>query len=800
MTSTNYSLTQASSDTFGKELSSGFCETVATALLGNSANKVCKDICCFEDNWVQHTYDSIDHFDYIIGIARKGYSCLRVYLRIIKEIAASSNTDKSAFNTAATKSIILNSRTTNFYTFLETGKPIGDVKILIFDDLLNKGRNVTRIIRNLIRMGMKPENLYYSALGYHMMQVNPPKNDEHHSTWIETVKGHPGQYALNFRVEQQDDILFGKKIRLFLPYSLANDNFLENRYFFLDRNEINFRSFQFNQLIHCALIPYTAYLSSVYFNYKADNDELIPSRYKQRANDFVSLIFESVKGECTPLFDGKSVCISQIEACESFMVENRHIHIESNPANGYHSSVRIFRNVQREEILIYPFIILPSLEQKEICTLYKTLFKLEGDGISLMNVNKMIGMIYPHVTLDKGVDIDRIDIDFKYTKSSIKMKTKYIFEHMIRGIVCVLSAIIGIRFIEEYAVFDSDKQLNRSIAIKLFAKRFHRYFGVRNSTNVSRADYLKLYEVFLVECLNNYNKNRELFDFNSHKNITPNLLNMNSIYDFEHDTETSKRFNVLLSKLSAFGNTMEYIEEDDKRLIRTYLVFLAEMIHCEDELSINKIPPIPTFRIVELAIKAFRTNYFDVLTNAERVAFCKKFNLTITDETDATVICETIDRALFIACMQGIASVTEDGIANVATYIETDEHGQLIGMNALQCGEMTILIAGILLKSIGGWPIIRELQNIYLRIKIKAKRTYISEREVFESLSRDLVTIFENNGRSEPEAITLVAKIRYLFNEDIFPALTMLTDNKGSSYSSLLSDLQSLRKGILKDT
>jgi hypothetical protein len=301
------SLRSISEKLFGKKCSDYFCEIVAMALLGYGGEKTNLDFCRYDAKWFNDTYNA-PYFDYVIGIARKGCSCFRSYLRTIKESVGDTPDSKAAFKAAATKPIILNSRTINFYNFKELkdkGKDIGDVRILILDDLLNKGRNISRILRDLLRMGIEAENVCYAALGFHMMQANQPKEGDCHSTWIEPSDDDKNRYVIRFDVEPGDR-LYTKRIPLLLPQIFATENFLSSKDFFLDREEINTRSFRFNEFMHYAAVPYTGYMSSAYLRYTQEDDALVSYADRFEAAEKIKKLFEA---------EGRSL---EIEALKKF--------------------------------------------------------------------------------------------------------------------------------------------------------------------------------------------------------------------------------------------------------------------------------------------------------------------------------------------------------------------------------------------------------------------------------------------------------------------------------------------------
>ncbi|MDR2571777.1 MAG: hypothetical protein LBD23_15985, partial [Oscillospiraceae bacterium] len=105
-------------------------------------------------------------FDFIVLVAKKACVLFRAVMRLAKA------RDGYLPNNMP---IIIDTRTMSSYTFLESGKERKDVKVLVFDDILNRGRNIGRVISSLNRQGIR--NIYYSALGINVKTVRWENSD-----------------------------------------------------------------------------------------------------------------------------------------------------------------------------------------------------------------------------------------------------------------------------------------------------------------------------------------------------------------------------------------------------------------------------------------------------------------------------------------------------------------------------------------------------------------------------------------------------------------------------------------------
>ena len=751
----NLLLAEKSRELFGDIVHDYFCETVATALIGGDANKICHDHCHFNDGWFENYYQDEDgnhfsDFDYIVLIARKGFACFKTYMRILKK-----DISKKPKNV-----ILLNSRTTSFFSYsLNTidsdgGKPKKDLKILIFDDLLNKGRNISRIVIEMVRLGIPINNIYYAALGYHTMQIDEPKEDDCQSTWI-SQDIDKTKYWLHIHGKANrtlSDSEANIKIRLFLPESLANEEFLASKHLFLDRSRINQRIYNFNKLLHFSLVPYTDYMSYGRFNYARAGD--LPLAGKQEA---VKKLLNEDKALCC--FDSHAL---RIRSCDEMGIDACAFILKAVHGNGFYLSFRVMHNPLRNELLFYPNLILPALNEPQLCKLYTTLFA----GVS--GFNEAFAVIYPAVNETKvefGQLFDRIDFSGLNEEEDYccRLRKEYVFEHMARSLTCVLSAVFAVQYIADECLLGADKLASTDNAVKLFSKNLGRYLGIADEECSAS---------FLRKCISNYEAGAEdIFAFEKYSNAgCPTLNDLAMYYEYDGMEDIT---NALQKHYQEKKKDIEYFTESEKKDAYFYFSDYINMLSEKDESRQIKVPPIPTSRIVDMSANACERIIKTYFSAKEKSNIFK--NLLSLYNTD------NIKDAIYRKTMIAFESIVEEGIAGNVIYSEEHKERKngFINMNAIQCGEMAIQFAELMTKTFGGWAMIRELRGIYLH------KTEAGVPLGLQNIIRE----------SRPEtADVIISKIDYLYKAKNFLAFTMEDNSlKDEAAQSLLNEVKKFR-------
>jgi len=718
-------------------------------------------------NWFTEYY-GFDRFDYIILVARKGYSIYRALLRAVKAEIKNDEKMLFLFNKLSAKVIIINTRTTAFYSFNQLNnnesrkqKSTGKLKCLLFDDLLGKGRNVTRITISLIIRGILPENIYYAALGFHQMQRNKPKEGTVQKTWISQDETDKCKYYVNFEDEYFDSLINSgktkqyidalKRINLFLPYSVANENFLSSK-LFLERSKANTLSRDFNRYLHYCTVPYTGYMSYTYFNNRDDNYKLfsfdkLKVDYKKITN---ILAIDSIKG-----------------ACEGLILD-----YDSNISNGYYTSVRFYKNIETHEVIIHPYVSFPALSGDIVKKLYRTLFA----GIILSEYNEVMAQVYNYASDNNvmGETYRAIAINFDNfgEEGGIDEKNKNIFEHMSRAVLSVLSAIIGIRIFEQYRLFSDDYAQNHNKGKEMFARNVCRYLCAhkRGDDEGSKEEIKSKCIDFLERCYNNVyeisgddvlvrptfnfkddNYNDECPTLVEWKDYCPDRNKENKINDWEN----------LIRRLDEYPekSDVKYLNRKQKREPIFYILDIVNYISIIDEHRKYKIPPIPVKWIIEksiLMMSKYRDSGYQNL-------------LMKYGENKAQI-------KMFEKYMVALQSLIESGIINATVYSEhkPGERFNYVNVNALQCGEMTMLGAYMLVEEYGGWSLLNPLRDIYLEMRIRKAKNKPTDKFI-----RDLKKVFivglsksarfskKSEKSIRDEANSLMRKVKYLFANDL---------------------------------
>jgi len=807
---------------FGNEYSKIFLEIVATSLLGNNIDEFpeLKELCLQSNHsdWFQAHY-GFEQFDYIILVARKGSSSFRAFLPALKYYIKNKALRKR-FKELADKVIITNTRSHLFYCFNEcknndgTQKDIKDLKILIFDDLLAKGRNITRIAISLFRRGFSPDNIYYTAFGYHEMQKFSPNNNFGMSDQVASISPAPNEnncktgnrYVVNIHsreiaklIEKKRDELPDneksnvekyKRIPLFLPHSLSKRDFFLSGLFHA-KPKMNEMSYSFNKFFHYCSVPYTGYTSYVYFGFYDifDQENLFyKSAYTKlygAKSDFQNMY---PKITCWDMFH-----LNKVKACNDMRIDCR-LFVRNNEdkshnyKNGYFTCVQTFYNGMTNEILLYPFICLPALTETQVCTLYVALFGSAFECNTWRKENEMMVRIYDFA---KSISISdtsmaeeyykKIPFDFTVLHDSTDefnipdaLKRKHICETMIRSILMILSAIEGVKFAKDYSLFIQDNpNESQKKAIEMFAKNISRYLrghrrGERYESSIQDC------ELLLSTCYNTVlnSKSKELFDFH-------NTDKYGDYWPKMHDTETGwmKYFDgyehdrngqeILKKVVSAFTlsndipDNMQYrfgdvshLTDTDKDDPHIYLSDIVLILSDMDESEPSKIPPLPTLEVIRLAMSVFEKH---------------------SSHSAGAVSKED----LFVKFMISLQELTEDGSANLAVYAEGKRLGnnieEFLCFSGLQCGEMSMHAAHWLLCEYGGWDLVNELRSICIERLLLGKSNDNILNEIDTPLHNGLLTMFQSSSDIELENIkkVLKSKLHRLFSTDSFVTRVM---------------------------
>jgi hypothetical protein len=597
-------------------------------------------------------------FDFIVLVAKKACVLFRTARRLIKA--------RDGF-LPYSMPIIINTRTMRSYTYKENDKKREDIKILIFDDILNNGRNVEKIASHLNDQGIR--NIFYSALGVNINSICWDKKAktedefkfsqsvacirENILKYEEREEHLKGDYIIEFK-NAYDVIIDAEekkklKINFYVPKEFK-DNFLYNPIFILEREQLLNLANRINSIAHYVMVPYTGYFPFALGNDKSFSNGINFTRlYSMSSLEmFVDVCVESkIK---ILMFPFKNNC---------------------NFKNGFFSGVRLMYNEETNEYAFHPLLILPIMKVAALQNLYRTLF----DGAEVFKRDVGEGDVFGAFDLDwnNGMD-DGIDMVENKKYEGFYYNYKYLYEAASRRMVSMLSIIHTIEWLsensivtekEEYAILDN------------FARSFRKLYRADKQND---PDYINTMINSIKKCRENYKKNKNtIFNFidNYYDNKEYNFSDFIEVRDdVNHKREETERKDVTLSLLKSELDIP--VELKDRRNHRTTSEYndiakafneFASKMNNSDITRAFKLIPIPTILIIEYIHNELNPN------------------IDMTND-------------LFIDCVTSLFSANEDGRSGCCIYAEPKrfENGVHIGVdkdkfiiaNCYQCGELSI--------------------------------------------------------------------------------------------------------------
>ena len=406
-----------------------------------------------------------DKFDYIILIDRKGAAIFRAFLRVLKEEEGITKTKKS---------IILSSCVVGSYSF----DVKENIKVLIFDDIINRGRNLCRIIKDLYRRGLR--NISYTALAYRKDlkkggdSVSICKNGKEMEIKITDGIFKGGEFSVGIEV-------FG--ITELSPFKEGE----KGPKVCLEESETKDLAETLNKFVHYSMTPYTAYIA--YGRFEKGEFPKFPNLEFKVPDNYVQLPYD--------VQICKDVGVEAALYCENE---------EYSLTTGYFSGIRVFTNKyiddkdnnaeDETEYLIRPCFFLPPLKKKHIEMLFETL-KLDKK----FPEKKTKRNFTEGKTVEQGEN--KKDLELLATKTQLEIK--------IRLVTSVLTAIKGIDF--AIKALDGISEMD---IVKVFAKSFARYFfaeeyGDKDKQKECLNETIDLF----IEAKTAIDNNRGLFNFRS---------------------------------------------------------------------------------------------------------------------------------------------------------------------------------------------------------------------------------------------------------------------------------------------
>jgi len=660
----------------------------------------------------KHTDDNPEGFDYILLIDRKGSSIFRCFLRIIKEEFLDKREGGLKEHEEFLKNlpVIITSRHYGCYDF-GGAENISNKRVVIFDDIINKARNLEQYVSNLYRRGIK--NIHFSAFAFcdKLLKMSTRNNA--------VIKYDNDKKETYFKFIYDDDYKNEADKGFFTKAYEKNPNFrvpilrLENSYlikqgykrnkptlyanrnFFVPDAEAKDLSYCFNNIIHFSLTPYTAYLSYARFNcelFKRDN-------FKEYAHKDLNVRAYKSKDKNN----------------ESFLCYKN----DYNHENGYFSGIRIFENKDTREILIHPTLFLPPLKEDQVEELYDKLGfnEFSIDGVKPLNYEEFekIKFNNPH--------------DLSNYIRHLERKNK--LESAERRIIALLSAIDAIRFIniekdvkrvvnisfkEDINLKDIEALDFDTYILKGFAKSLCRYFladylkGDKEQRNV----YLNYMIEFLSKSIKIVENNEELFNFkNTEKysakyNLLEDYTNVirdkNKIYSYKAEVEK-------LIKEEKDENKKKEYEKYKKRIIKNIKITEENIICQEKEETkkyqfIKRVKPDKINDSKEDKIDDIFGKIIKELELADDSIIDHKLNPLPIIEVRNEIInlisefCEKNKKEAFLEVVAYIDSCVANGIMSTCSYaesksycreVETEENDYMI-ISYVQRGELASII------------------------------------------------------------------------------------------------------------
>ena len=557
--------------------------------------------------------------------------------------------------------IIISSRQCASYTFN------GNEKVIIFDDVITKGRNIEQFICNLHRRGIK--DISFTALAYHenlldkqttnSIVIEPDNknepvirfkyDDEHkreeHKGYFTKVKKIAGfEFTVSIFFPLEEEGAYCPLIEV--QKNVAQKPLLKNRDFFFSDDQSKKIAHTFNRLIHYSLTPYTAYTSYGRFLCAAKTlKEAIESKldnHNAKKLDVAACTEEKVK--------------SWMCYCKTKNSKKR------NYQNGYFSGMRVFLN-DFGEVLFQPFLTLPSLTTKQVGELYES-FKFDSFEIGGKN---------PLYFEKMGKDFQDNNIYSDGGKYIKHLSRKSQLESAERRVVSLLMAVETVNFLNnEPAIKQAinlsnkdDKLLTNTevekFIINTIAKSLKRYFlPTYLSTNAEISDEAQQKIcLFLTEAISIVKENpNNIFDFsdvnkyphvdNLLENYT-SILNEVDIYNCYRENEITENYLEMIKGFfdtehsTKFSNLSEEIKTEGSvitKLDNELDKFISVLMKADEKMIDRKFYPLPLFEIVQFIMGKFSTKDF-----------------SSRDE-------------LFLELMIIICSCVEDGIISTCIYTE----------------------------------------------------------------------------------------------------------------------------------
>jgi hypothetical protein len=150
-------------------------------------------------------------------------------------------------------------------------KKIEELKICVFDDTLNHGRNFLNILGSLSRRGVKGENITFASPSINRLILDEKVEPKDHSSYLDKI-------TLNMYERQEykkENTIV--KAKLFNPIKSNETDkgaYIFNSYLdinksrgFVGYDEIVSRAYQLNQIAHFENVPYTSYCAYVKSRY-----------------------------------------------------------------------------------------------------------------------------------------------------------------------------------------------------------------------------------------------------------------------------------------------------------------------------------------------------------------------------------------------------------------------------------------------------------------------------------------------------------------------------------------------------
>ncbi|MDR0918256.1 MAG: hypothetical protein LBM93_03260 [Oscillospiraceae bacterium] len=332
----------------------------------------------------------VNKYDIILLVAKKGLIVFRAFLKYAKYAGWINNEEL----------FMINSRTMCNYDFRKIAlwrkkKEIKDLKIFIFDDTLNQGRNILNILNALKNRGILSDNItcasptisnktlkgYKGSEGY---DEQKEKGEKIHRIFVDLEK-----IGVKEKIVKEDKVgIYHRKIKnnscdgfvqkpsnweyeaeLFVPQIFENEE-IESRYTdfgrkfgFVDESEIVSRAYQLNQFAHYMGKPYTAYLAHV----KSTLTEDIKNKIDELGNnDEVIAAFK----KDYPMFEVRDV---RIKVCSTIGKKSKIIILDVDTHTGAYTAVRVFQDPNGETVF-FPAVVQKTFDKDELRTEYKRFF------------------------------------------------------------------------------------------------------------------------------------------------------------------------------------------------------------------------------------------------------------------------------------------------------------------------------------------------------------------------------------------------------------------------------------------